>query len=73
MKTEELTAKVLKDNPSMDNYQLALAVAKRMDELLNGATSKLNIDPKSIKAADLALMEIAEGLVTIKGFVDLED
>jgi len=73
MKTEELTAKVLKDNPVMDNYQLALAVAKRMDELLNGATSKLNIDPKSVKAADLALMEIAEGLVKVKGFVDLED
>ena len=73
MKTEELTAKVLQDNPSMDNYQLALAVAKRMDELLNGATSKLNIDPKSVKAADLALMEIAEGLVKVKGFIDLED
>ena len=72
MKTEELTAKILKDNPTMDNYQLALAVGKRMDELLNGATSKLNIDPKSMKAADLALMEIAEGLVSIKGFVDLE-
>jgi len=73
MKTEELTAKVLQENPNMDNYQLAIAVAKRSDELLNGAPSKLNIDPKSIKAADLALMEIAEGLVTIKGFVDIED
>jgi len=73
MKTEELTAKVLQNNPNMDNYQLAIAVAKRSDELLNGAASKLNIDPKSIKAADLALMEIAEGLVTIKGFVNIED
>lgn len=72
MKVEELTAKVLENNPSMDRYQLALAVSKRSDELLNGATSKLNIDPKSVKAADLALMEIAEGLVTVKGFVDLE-
>ncbi|WP_294967010.1 DNA-directed RNA polymerase subunit omega [Sulfurimonas sp.] len=72
MKVEELTAKVLTDNPKMDNYQLALAVAKRSDELLNGAASKLNIDPKSIKAADLALMEIAQGLVKVKGFVDLE-
>ena len=72
MKTEELTAKILQENPNMDNYQLAIAVAKRADELLNGASSKLNIDPKSIKAADLALMEIAEGLVTIKGFVDIE-
>ncbi|MBC8237449.1 MAG: DNA-directed RNA polymerase subunit omega [Helicobacteraceae bacterium] len=72
MKTEELTAKILDANPNMDNYQLAIAVAKRSDELLNGAVSKLNIDPKSVKAADLALMEIAEGLVTIKGFVDIE-
>jgi len=72
MKVEELTAKILENNPNMDRYQLALAVSKRSDELLNGATSKLNIDPKSVKAADLALMEIAEGLVRVKGFVDLE-
>ena len=72
MKTEELTAKILQDNPSMDNYQLAIAVSKRTDELLNGAQSKLNADPKKIKAADLALMEIAEGLLTIKGFVDIK-
>ncbi len=72
MKIEELTAKILDDNPQMDRYQLALAVAKRTDEIANGSPSKLNIDPKSIKAADLALMEIAEGLVVVKGFVDLE-
>ncbi|MBL0708588.1 MAG: DNA-directed RNA polymerase subunit omega [Sulfurimonas sp.] len=72
MKTEELTAKILDENPNMDNYQLALVVSKRADELLNGAVSKLNIDPKSIKAADLALMEIAQGLLKVKGFVDAE-
>ncbi|WP_324170941.1 DNA-directed RNA polymerase subunit omega [Sulfurimonas sp.] len=72
MKIEKLTAKILEDNPNMDNYQLAIAVSKRTDELLNGATSKLNIDPKSIKAADLALMEIAQGLLRVKGFIDIE-
>ena len=72
MKVEELTAKILEENPLLDRYMLAIAVSKRTDEIANGATSKLNIDPKSIKAADLALMEIAEGLVVIKGFVDLE-
>jgi DNA-directed RNA polymerase subunit omega len=56
----------------MDNYQLAIAVAKRSDQLLNGAPSKLNIDSKNIKAADLALMEIAEGLIVVKGFIDIE-
>ncbi|WP_373034562.1 DNA-directed RNA polymerase subunit omega [Sulfurimonas sp.] len=72
MKVEELTAKILEENQNMDRYQLALAVAKRSDELLNGSTSKLNIDPKSIKAADLALMEIAQGLIKVKGFVDVQ-
>ena len=72
MKVEELTAKILDENPNMDNYQLAIAVAKRCDELENGATSKLNINPHSIKPADLALMEIAEGLIVVKGFVDIE-
>jgi DNA-directed RNA polymerase subunit omega len=47
-----------------------LAVAKRSDQLQNGAATKLNIDLKKMKAADVALMEIAEGFVTIKGFVD---
>jgi len=71
MKTEELTAKILNENPNMDRYQLAIAIAKRTDELLNGATSKLNV-AKNVKAADLAMMEMAEGLVVLKGFVDIE-
>ena len=68
MKTEELTAKILNDNPGLDNYKIAIAVAARCDELENGASSKLNIDPTKIKPADLALMEIAQGLVVVKGF-----
>ncbi|QOY55489.1 DNA-directed RNA polymerase subunit omega [Candidatus Sulfurimonas marisnigri] len=71
MKVEELTAKILDNNPNMDRYQIAISVAKRTDQLLNGATSKLNVS-KNVKAADLALMEIAEGLITVKGFVDIE-
>ncbi|MEA2111533.1 MAG: DNA-directed RNA polymerase subunit omega [Campylobacterota bacterium] len=68
MRLETLTAKAL-DIEGIDRYQLAIAVAKRADELLNGAQSKLNIDLKTMKATDLALMEIAEGVVSIKGFV----
>ena len=71
MRLEEFTAKAL-ETAGLDRYQLALAVAKRSDELHNGAPSKLNIDPKTIKPADLALMEIAEGLVVITGFKDKE-
>ncbi len=69
MKVEELTAKVLEENPQMDRYQLAIAVSKRTDELENGASSKLSVNTNHIKSADLALMEIAEGLIVVKGFV----
>jgi len=72
MKTEELTAKILTENPNMDRYQLAIAVATRCDELENGAQSKLSVNTNMVKAADLALMEIAEGLVVVKGFSDAE-
>ncbi|MFT7859350.1 MAG: DNA-directed RNA polymerase subunit omega [Sulfurimonas sp.] len=73
MRIEELTAKILEENPSMDRYKLAIAVAKRSDQLENGATSKLSVSTKNIKSSDLALMEIAEGLITIKGFEDTKN
>ena len=66
MRLEEITAKALK-TANIDRYQLAIAVAQRAKELENGAQSKLNLDLKTSKSADLALMEIAEGLVVIKG------
>ena len=69
-KIEKLTAKVLEADPRLDRYQLSLAVAKRADELAMGAPSKLSVSIKEIKPTDLALMEIAEGLVSIKGFID---
>ncbi len=67
MRLEEITAKALK-TANIDRYQLAIAVAKRAKELENGAQSKLNIDLKTTKSADLALMEIAEGVIVVKGF-----
>ena len=69
MRLEEMTAKAL-ETAGIDRYQLALAVAKRAEQLHNGATTKLNIDPKTMKLTDLALMEIAEGVVVITGFAD---
>ena len=71
MRVEELTARAL-EYGDIDRYQLAIAVAKRSVQISNGATSKLNIDIKKMKPADVALMEFAEGLVSIKGFTDKE-
>ena len=70
MRLEELTAKALEET-GVDRYQFAIAVAKRADQLQNGATSKLNVDPKAYKTADLAIMEFAEGVITIKGFKEI--
>ncbi|PHR54613.1 MAG: DNA-directed RNA polymerase subunit omega [Arcobacter sp.] len=72
MRLEELVAKAL-EVTGVDRYQLAIAVAKRSDQLQDGDTSKLNVDPKAYKPADLALMEIAEGVINIKGFRVIED
>jgi DNA-directed RNA polymerase subunit omega len=69
MRLEQLTAKAL-ETANIDRYQLAIAVAKRSEELLNGATTKLNVDVKKAKTADIALMEIAEGHISVKGFVE---
>ena len=67
MRVEELTARAL-EYGDIDRYQLAIAVAKRSVQISNGAATRLNIDIKKIKPADVALMEFAEGLVSIKGF-----
>ncbi len=69
MRLEQLAAKALK-TANIDRYQLALAVAKRSEELESGAQCRLKVDTKSMKSADLALMEIAEGLISISGFID---
>lgn len=67
MRLEEITAKAL-DTTGADRYQLAIAVAQRAKALENGAQSRLNFDLKMVKSTDLALMEIAEGLIALKGF-----
>ena len=55
MKIQELTAKILNENPQLDNYKLAIAVASRADAIANGAPTKLNVNPKVVKPADVAL------------------
>ena len=68
MRLEQLTAKAL-EKTNLDRYQLSIAVAKRSEELVAGAQLKINVDIKTTKAADIALMELAEGLLSIKGIV----
>jgi DNA-directed RNA polymerase subunit omega len=64
MRLEQITAEALKQ---LDNnrYLLAAAVSKRVDQLLNGATPKINRDVSKIEPTNVALEEIAKGLIKV--------
>ena len=64
MRLEQITAKALEriDN---DRYLLSIAVSKRVNQLLNGATPKIDKDLSNTKPADIALEEIAQGFVEV--------
>jgi DNA-directed RNA polymerase subunit omega len=64
MKIEKLTAKAL-ERLSFDRYLLATAVGKRAEEIADGATPFVNMDPKVDKFTDIALVEIAEGKIVV--------
>ncbi len=64
MRIEKITAKAL-ENVNFDRYLLASAVGKRAEALANGAQPLVDLDPKKAKYADIALLEIAEGKITV--------
>ncbi len=64
MRTEQLTAVAL-EKVNFDKYLLANAVGKRAEKIANGAESLLDFDTSSMKYADIALQEIAEGKITV--------
>ena len=68
MRIEEILAKAL-EKVGNDRYVLALAVGQRADELSNGAKPLLeNGILKNMKYTDIAIDEIAKGLLVIDGF-----
>lgn len=70
MRTEQVTAKALKYVDD-DGYKLALLVAKRAEQLANGAEPLVKSDYK--KFADIALLEVAEGKIGIESFLEREE
>lgn len=65
---EEVAAKAL-EKMGNDRYRLSLVVAKRAEQLANGATP-LDFDKNKNKLADIALYEIAENKITLEGLVE---
>jgi len=72
MRTEKITAKAL-PFVNHDRYKLALLVAKRAEQLANGAEPLVDINLANSKFTDIALYEIAEGKVSIESFEDKKD
>ncbi|EAK5890136.1 DNA-directed RNA polymerase subunit omega [Campylobacter lari] len=69
MRVEQIAAKALKKLKD-DRYKLALVVAKRAEELANGAEPLVNLDKNKYKYADIALHEIAEDKIVLEGFIE---
>ncbi len=71
MRTEEITAKAL---PAVgnDRYRLVLLVSKRAEQLANGAEPLVKADKLKDKLTDIALLEIAEGKVTLGSISEIE-
>lgn len=70
---EEIAAEALK-KMNNDRYKLSLVVAKRAEELANGATALVNIAEIAkggkMKFADIALYEIAQEKITLEGGIE---
>ena len=65
MRMEEVIAKAL-DNTLNDRYILANMVFNRVKQLENGAQPLVDADIKNQKLTDIAMMEIAEGKISIE-------
>lgn len=71
MRLETIAAKALLrvDN---DRYKLSLIVAKRIEQLSDGALPLVNMQSPKHKLADIALAEFAEGKISLEGIIDLD-
>jgi len=69
MRLEERMSKALKQ-VNNDRYILAIAVGQRADELSKGAKPLLEQNTQKMKYTDIAIDEIANGLLKIEGLVD---
>lgn len=69
MRLEERMAKAL-EKVNNDRYILSIAVGQRADELSKGAKPLLERNTQNMKYTDIAIDEIADGLLVIEGLVD---
>jgi len=71
MRIEKITAKAM-ERLDGDRYKLSLVVAKRAEELAAGSAPMIEVDKNKVKFADIALMEVAEGKLSIETIIRSE-
>jgi DNA-directed RNA polymerase subunit omega len=70
LRIEQIIAKALA-RLNNDRYILSIAVGQRADELSKGASSLIvDVDTTEMKHTDIALIELADGLLEVDGLVD---
>ncbi len=69
MRLEEKMAKAL-EKVNNDRYILSIAVGQRADELSKGAKPLLEKNTQNMKYTDIAINEIADGLLKIEGLIN---
>ena len=69
MRLEKVISNALK-NANDDSYILSLMVSKRANELAEGAEPLIKADKNKTKLTDIALMEIAEGVILLDKIVE---
>ncbi|GAB6045284.1 hypothetical protein JCM11957_08820 [Caminibacter profundus] len=65
MRIEQVNAKAL-ERVNYDRYLLSQAVARRVNELLNGSKPLIDLPKKNMQLTEIAILEIAEGLIKVK-------
>jgi len=64
MRIEQINAKAL-ERVNYDTYLLSQAVARRVNELLNGSKPLIDLPKKNMQLTEIAILEIAEGLIKV--------
>ena len=65
MRIEQINAQAL-ERVNYDRFLLSQAVAKRVQELLNGAKPLIDLPKKNMQLTEIAILEIAEGLIKVQ-------
>jgi len=66
MRLEKMAALAL-EKVDFNRYLLSAAVSKRANQLADGAKPKVEMDIKKHKYTDIAIVEIAKGLIKVEG------